>query len=307
MLAGIVARFAPKAWLMPVTVLDSDGHGTLWAATEGVRYADKHAARVLNLSFGFSQNAGTLTQAIDEASQAGAVVVTSAGNANSSAPQVPGRPPEGADGGGAERRQHQGLLLQLRRGDRRGRAGRRRGQHLLGRDLRVLVGDLLSAPFVAAEAALLLQRSPRLSADNAKQAVLRASRSVNVWNPNYTNQLARGRAGLIDFDAALGGRLEPPAHAAPVPQHPWRTRRPPAVLRTRAGQPGAASDKRVRHPQAGHRQAPPLRRQDLANHPVDPGAGECGIFSPPLLLERQQEGGSQQAEAGDDPRSVGSG
>src|SRR5262249_53018753 len=50
MIAGIVLRFAPKAQLLPVKVLNSDGYGTLWAATEGIRYAVAQRARVLNLS-----------------------------------------------------------------------------------------------------------------------------------------------------------------------------------------------------------------------------------------------------------------
>src|SRR5439155_25877103 len=43
--AGIVFRFAPRANLMPIKVLDSDGHGTLWAAVEGVRGAVARGAK----------------------------------------------------------------------------------------------------------------------------------------------------------------------------------------------------------------------------------------------------------------------
>jgi subtilisin family serine protease len=205
MLAGIVALFAPKASLMPVTVLDSDGHGTLWAATEGVRYGFKRGARVLNVSFGFSQNAGTLTEAINEASQAGAVVVTSAGNANSSAPQYPAGHPKA-------------LTVAALNADNTKASFSNYGAAIdvdaPGVDVVSTFwdgtyaswsGTSFSAPFVAAEVALLLQRSPQLTADYAKQAVLRGSRCVDAWNPNYVNQLGKNGAGLIDFDLALGG------------------------------------------------------------------------------------------------------
>jgi subtilisin family serine protease len=71
---------------MPVRVLDADGSGSSETIAEGIRWAADHGADVVNLSLGESgfvgrlRAGGPLNGAIQDAADAGAVVVAAAGN-----------------------------------------------------------------------------------------------------------------------------------------------------------------------------------------------------------------------------------
>jgi hypothetical protein len=69
-----------KVKIMPVRILDSNGIGDSALARDGVRYAVKNGANVINLSFtGFDYD-NELRKAIMEAYEAGVVVVAAVGN-----------------------------------------------------------------------------------------------------------------------------------------------------------------------------------------------------------------------------------
>jgi serine protease len=79
---------APKAKIIPVRVLDSDGFGTARNIARGIRYAATHKAQVINMSFEFSLGVNGcpkikgICAAIKYAFKKGALVVAAAGNEN---------------------------------------------------------------------------------------------------------------------------------------------------------------------------------------------------------------------------------
>lgn len=85
-----VASVAPKAKIMPVRVLGSDGSGSATAVAEGITWAVQHGATVVNLSLAQESGANNtpllrspaVDAAIKGAAQAGAVVVVAAGNSS---------------------------------------------------------------------------------------------------------------------------------------------------------------------------------------------------------------------------------
>lgn len=83
-LTGLV----PKARLIPVRVLDANGLGNARDIADGIKYAAKHKADVINMSFEFSLSVDSCRQikivckAIKFASKRGAVLVSAAGNSN---------------------------------------------------------------------------------------------------------------------------------------------------------------------------------------------------------------------------------
>ena len=84
---------------MPVRVLDSQGEGEASTIAEGVRYAVKHGARVINLSLEFSSNVTAsdipeLIEALRYARRRGVLVVAAAGNEAHSAIAYPARAPD---------------------------------------------------------------------------------------------------------------------------------------------------------------------------------------------------------------------
>ena len=75
---GIVGA-NPRALLMPITVMQSDGSGDVATIVKGIDYAVKNGATVLNLSLGMYNNSSALRQALESAYQK-AVIVAAAGN-----------------------------------------------------------------------------------------------------------------------------------------------------------------------------------------------------------------------------------
>src|SRR5262249_23205801 len=57
-------------------------------------------------------------------------------------------------------------------------------------------GTSFAAPLVAAEGALIRSLAPRLSVQSVRSLIIGTSNSVNRWNPNYYNQLGKNGAGL---------------------------------------------------------------------------------------------------------------
>lgn len=76
---GIVGA-NPLALIMPIKVMNDRGEGDLATIARGIAYAVANGADVLNMSFGSSVLSNSLKDALDNAYQAGAILVASAGN-----------------------------------------------------------------------------------------------------------------------------------------------------------------------------------------------------------------------------------
>ncbi len=202
MVAGLINRYAQGASLLPVKVLDSDGAGSLWATTEGIRYAMAHGAKIINMSFGSSQDSPLLQEAIRDAWAANVLIVASAGNSNTNVPQYPA-----------------GNSMSLSVGSLDA-ADIKASFSNYGSWMDVLApgvglpstfwtgqyaswsGTSFSAPLVSAEAALLMGARPTWSAARVRTRIKTKADSVDALNSSLTGQLGKG---IVDFDATLTG------------------------------------------------------------------------------------------------------
>jgi subtilisin family serine protease len=80
MVSGIIHLVAPGASILPVRVLDDEGHGTTFSVAKGIRYAVAHGAKVINLSLGLARSSHVIGYEIDQARQASVALVAAAGN-----------------------------------------------------------------------------------------------------------------------------------------------------------------------------------------------------------------------------------
>jgi serine protease len=85
-----------NARIMPVRVLDSQGEGDAATIADGVRFAAKRGAKIINLSLEFSSDVGAseipeLLSALDYAHRRGALVVAASGNEAHRAVAYPAR------------------------------------------------------------------------------------------------------------------------------------------------------------------------------------------------------------------------
>jgi thermitase len=88
---GLVALAAPDAQIMPVRVLDPDGHSDVWRLSKAMVWAATEGASVINLSLGTHTRTHVASDLISGLSSTGRgiVVVAAAGNAASNQPQFP--------------------------------------------------------------------------------------------------------------------------------------------------------------------------------------------------------------------------
>jgi subtilisin family serine protease len=89
--AGIVVRVAPKAKIMPLRVLDTEGSGDVFTISKAIRYAWRNGADVINLSLGMSGllKSELLYEMVKGATEKGVVVAAAAGNSDTFAPHYP--------------------------------------------------------------------------------------------------------------------------------------------------------------------------------------------------------------------------
>jgi len=80
--AGIVLQVAPKAKIMPIRVLGSDGSGDVVNIANAINWAVSNGANVINLSLGASKDSKVIADAISAAAAKNVLVVSSAGNEN---------------------------------------------------------------------------------------------------------------------------------------------------------------------------------------------------------------------------------
>jgi serine protease len=84
-----VAGVAPQAAIMPIKVLSKQGYGTTADIADGIRWAVKHGAHVINMSLGGGSYSEALAKAVKYAHDKGVVVVCAAGNTGRGTVQYP--------------------------------------------------------------------------------------------------------------------------------------------------------------------------------------------------------------------------
>lgn len=87
--AGVVARMAPQAKLLPVRVLDANGRGNTFTLAYAIEWAVNNGADVINLSLGAESGSRILEETVAWAAGQGVVIVAAAGNEFTQTVQVP--------------------------------------------------------------------------------------------------------------------------------------------------------------------------------------------------------------------------
>ncbi len=77
--SGIIITEAPRAQVMPVRVLNSDGFGTYEDVAAGIHYAVDHGAKIINMSMSAPLLTPSLSEALNYASSHGVIIVAASG------------------------------------------------------------------------------------------------------------------------------------------------------------------------------------------------------------------------------------
>lgn len=196
LVAGLIARIAPGARILPLKVLDSDGYTTTFRVVEAMYYAIDFGAPILNISLGTTQETFVIEEAMAEARAKGILVVAASGNDDTSSPV---RYPAAASGDSVL------AVAGLTSTSEKAKFSNF-GPHISisapAEDVTSAApgglfgkadGTSFSTPMVAATGALVWSRFPTLDAAEVAERIRARSRSVEAMNPNYPGQLGSGR------------------------------------------------------------------------------------------------------------------
>ena len=199
--AGIVDRMAPAAKIMPLRVLNSEGHGNTFTIAKAVVYARSNGADVINLSLGSSRRSATLHGVIKDTVVDGVVVAAAAGNSNSNLPHYP------AAGNGTVA-SADGLVAVTavdRYGKKSGYANYGTWVDIAapGNGIRSTFpvgmyanwsGTSMATPFVSGQAALIHAVYGSLSPANVEAKIRHSAQSLTLQNLTYVGMLGAGQA-----------------------------------------------------------------------------------------------------------------
>lgn len=191
--AGIIAVMAPDAMIMPLRAFDDQGQSDPYMIAKAIRYAVKHGAQVINMSFGTLTDWKVIRNAVDFALRNGVLVVASAGNNNTSAPQYPAA--------------YSGVIAVSATDIADAKASFSNygsfvavdapGVHVIssfpGGLFSIVSGTSFGAPMVTSELALLRSAQPT----GTPSAVLNGTVNIDAQNPNYVGKLGAGRIDVL--------------------------------------------------------------------------------------------------------------
>ncbi len=200
MVAGLIARLAPNAAILPIRVLNGDGNGTLLTLVQGIHYANTHGARVINMSFSCSIKSGALNDALDEAEQMGIVLVAAAGNNNLDQALAPAVSRGTLAVGAVEADNTKSPFSNFGSFVRVVAPGGSIRSTFSDGGYATWSGTSFSTPFVSAEAALILSVAPALTSSQVSDCIRGTAHSVDSKNSLYKGKLGKG---IIDIEAAV--------------------------------------------------------------------------------------------------------
>ncbi len=233
--ASLIALVAPGAQLLPVRVLEGDGVSDTWIVAKGLYHAIDQGAAVINASLGSTYKSDAVSDAVEEAREAGITVIAAAGNMNRSDPEEHPAITSGAFGVAATddadlkagfSNYHGNLTLSALGASARigGQGGEfDPGRSIIGAvpggDYAIWEGTSMAVPFASGAAALLYEQHPLWAAaetthDAIEEILTRSAVPIDEINPGFEGQLGAGRldvaaavmlgAGDLDQDGAIG-------------------------------------------------------------------------------------------------------
>jgi subtilisin family serine protease len=200
MVAGVIARLAPNAKILPIRVLNGDGIGSVLSVIKGIQYALSRGARVINISCGIKRRSSAFEEVFKKLADQHALIVASAGNENSPEGGYPARISHVLAVGAVEAddtkspySNYGSWVSVVAPGTEMESAWWQGGYANWS-------GTSFATPCVAAEVAVLLHAFPDLDLNTVGDIIKETARSVDDANPAHRGKLGKG---IAQFQAAL--------------------------------------------------------------------------------------------------------
>lgn len=217
MVAGLLARIAPDARILPLKVLDADGLTSTFLLVEAIFYAIDNGAHVASISMGTTRRTRAVGDALAAARDADMLVVASVGNNDESNPRFPSGSSDEAGAG-------LGVLAVAAVDDRGRRAWfSNYGEHVSltapgvgitsttpGGGYGKADGTSYAAPMVAASAALYWSAHPDATAHAVRGRITAFTQDVSAQNPGLDGELGAGRLHALWIVRGVGLQTHKP-------------------------------------------------------------------------------------------------
>ncbi len=195
--SGIVHLTAPEAKIMPLRVLEADGHGNIFVIAEAIQFAVDNGADIISLSLGSAQESELMEDVIKDVIEAhDVVVVAAAGNLGSNEKQFPASEEE---------------VLAVTSIDERSRKSdfanygewidvAAPGEAILSSfpvsDQATWSGTSMAVPFVSGHAALIRSALPAMQSTEVMAYIRASAQSLDSLNPSFEDELGTGRINI---------------------------------------------------------------------------------------------------------------
>ena len=194
-IAGIIHDIAPNAEIYSVRIMDSDNKATLSRVVEGIYWCIDNDIDIINMSFGTTVESAVLEKAIQDANEAGILMVSSAGNGDTAGVEYPAAYEDviavGSVDTSAKKTEESAVGEEV---ELVAPGEQILSDSMLGLETAVS-GTSMAAPHVTAAAAVLWQKDKTKSPDFVRGLLSQAANNLGDSN-QYGN-------GLVDLEYAL--------------------------------------------------------------------------------------------------------
>lgn len=194
-IAGIINDIAPNAEIYSVRIMDAENKATLSRVVEGIYWCIENDIDIINMSFGTTVKSAVLEKAIQDANDAGILLISSAGNGDTQGVEYPAAYEEviavGAVNTSAEKTEESAVGEEV---ELVAPGEQILSDSMLGLET-VVSGTSMAAPHVTAVAAVLWQK------DKTKSPAF--IRSLLAQTANELGKTEEYGNGLIDLEYAL--------------------------------------------------------------------------------------------------------
>ncbi len=204
------------AQILPVRVLDASGDGNYSNLSAGIIWSVDHGAQIINLSLGGTLPNDTLKNAVDYAINHGVMLIAAAGNDTSGNLRYPAHYPSVIAVGSTNSLDQRSGFSNHGTGLDLVAPGEAIISTIPGGGYGPKDGTSMSAPFVSGLAAILWGM-PGMTGPQRIESIMEQS-ALDLGAPGWDAEYG---FGLIQMDAALLTRINPPRPKSPTPQYAY--------------------------------------------------------------------------------------
>lgn len=202
--SGLILAVAPRASILPVRILDSDGIGTAFDLARGIEIAHRRGARVVNMSLGMNVPSHVVDGLIGDLKNRDVVFVASAGNQHAEDPQqFPARDSHVIGTVATDRNDRKANFSNFGSWTDVSAPGKGLVSLFPRRAFATWSGTSFAAALVSGEAALVVSARPAADHNDVVDAILESADPIDHLNPAFDDEIGSGRIDVLGAVRAI--------------------------------------------------------------------------------------------------------